>query len=126
MALNWRIGPLARGLECYRRGEFFEAHEHWEEVWLGLNEPEKSFLQALIQMSAAFHHLNRGNSAGSISLLKRTLRRLEACSMNFGGVQVPALRLEIRHWVRCLEDVDWQRPNRTPQITLNDELHKSS
>ena len=70
MSLDWTSGPLAEGLRCYRNSEIFLAHEHWEGVWLNLREPEKSFLQALIQTAAAFHHLNAGNAVGSASLLR--------------------------------------------------------
>ena len=116
MSLDWRNGPLARGLDCYQREEYFEAHEHWEEEWLGLKEPEKSFLQALIQMTAAFHHMNRGNTAGSISLLRRTLRRLESCPASFGGIAVTSLRSEIRDWINALETRDSARPDLAPRI----------
>jgi hypothetical protein len=44
-------------------------------------EPEKSFLQALIQITAAIHHLPVGSSAGAVSLL----RRLELCPAFLGG-----------------------------------------
>ena len=117
MSLDWRSGALAKGLACYQQGEFFEAHEHWEAVWLGLTEPERSFLQALIQMAAAFHHLNRGNSAGSISLLKRTLRRLESCPESFGGISLSRLRSEVRDWICALEAKDAVRPDLVPGIT---------
>jgi uncharacterized protein len=104
MPLDWSAGELAEGLKCYRAGEFFEAHEHWESVWLGLEEPEKSFLQALIQVTAAFHHYKNGNAAGAASLLQRALRRLETCPAEFGGVAVGPLREEVQEWVRALED----------------------
>ena len=52
VSIDWNREELAEGLACYRRGEFFVTHEHWESVWLTLEEPEKSFLQALIQMAA--------------------------------------------------------------------------
>ena len=54
---------LAEGLGCYQREAFFATHEHWELVWLETEEPEKSFVQALIQVAAAFHHWQRGNQA---------------------------------------------------------------
>lgn len=121
MTLDWREGPLAQGLACYHQEEFFEAHEHWEQIWLGLKGPEKSFLQALIQMTAAFHHLNRGNSVGSISLLRRTLRRLESCPESFGGIRVTRLRSEVRDWIRALEAEDsMRRPGMVPRITPMD------
>ena len=92
MAFDWKTGPLAEGLRCYSTRRFFEAHEHWEAVWLTLQEPEKSFLQALIQITAAFHHLQRGNRDGAISLLRRSLRRLESAPAEFCSLQVEALR----------------------------------
>ena len=102
--LDWKSGALAEGLRCYRNAEYFEAHEHWERVWLKLDEPEKSFLQALIQVTAAFHHYYAGNLVGAASLLRRALRRLEVCPAEFGGVAVGPLRDEVRVWVKALED----------------------
>jgi len=114
--LDWNCRALAEGLTCYRRGEFFQAHEHWEAVWLTLAEPEKSFLQALIQVSAAFHHLSAGNVAGTVSLLRRALRRLERCPSHFGGIAVPPLCAEISEWLRGIETGARFLPAAHPQI----------
>jgi uncharacterized protein len=100
---DWECGALAKGLACYTRAEFFLAHEDWESVWLTLEEPEKSFMQALIQMTAAFHHLQSNNPKGAISLLKRALRRLELCPECFGGIAITPLRAEITEWLRLIE-----------------------
>jgi uncharacterized protein len=102
MVCDWSCGGLAEGLGCYRREEFFLAHEHWEAVWLAAQEPEKTFLQALIQVTAAFHHLQRENVVGAVSLMKAALRRLEAYPAVFGGVNVAGLREEVGGWVRVL------------------------
>jgi hypothetical protein len=114
--LDWNSGALAEGLACYRRREFFLAHEHWESVWLTLEEPEKSFLQALIQVTAAFHHLEAGNSTGTVSLLQRALRRLERCPAYFGGIATAQLCAELRPWLRDLERGMPAIPATTPQI----------
>jgi hypothetical protein len=124
MSLDWKYGALAEGLGCYRSEEFFLAHEHWESVWLRLDEPEKSFLQALIQTTAAFHHFRAGNSAGARSLLKRALRRLELCPECFGGIAVTSLCAEIRDWVRVLESANPSIPGNFPQIRPIDQLPK--
>lgn len=103
MSLDWNSGGLAEGLGCYRRGEYFDAHEHWEAVWLTLDEPEKSFLQSLIQITAAFHHLAAGNRAGTRSLLTRAQRRLQRCPECFGGIEVALLLAEISPWLKAIE-----------------------
>lgn len=103
LPLDWTQGELAEGLRCYRNREFFEAHEYWEAAWLRSAEPEKTFLQALIQTTAAFHHFQRKNFIGAASLLRGALRRLQPYPAEFGGVAVEELRQSIRAWLAALE-----------------------
>jgi hypothetical protein len=119
MKFDWSCGALADGLECYRREAFFSAHEHWETVWLQSQEPEKTFLQALIQVTAAFHHVQRDNAQGATSLLKAALRRLEPYPAFFGGIALEPLRHDVGLWIQLLEnrDVSFHAP--FPQICLS-------
>lgn len=103
MEFNWNLGALGEGLRCYRRQEFFAAHEHWEILWRKTQGPEKSFLQALIQMSGGFYHLQRSNLRGANALLSAALRRLEAYPASFGGVDVARLREELSEWLEALK-----------------------
>jgi hypothetical protein len=116
MPLDWTCGALAEGIRCYRSEEFFAAHEHWEAVWLGCDEPEKTFVQSLIQVSAAFHHLHRGNRTGAISLLTRALHRLERYPAQFGGVAVEPLRLSLRAWIMVVTAARDEPYPQYPQI----------
>jgi predicted metal-dependent hydrolase len=61
MTLDWTRGELRKGLRGFDSGAFFEAHKHWESMWLAACDSKKTFLQALIQMVASFHHFERGN-----------------------------------------------------------------
>lgn len=103
MKFDWTQGALAEGLRLYDAGKFFAAHEAWESVWLGLQEPEKTFLQGLIQVTAAFHHLQRNNRLGTAQLLQAALRRLEAYPASFGGISVTLLCNDIRERLQVLE-----------------------
>jgi uncharacterized protein len=116
MPLDWSCGALAEGLQCYESGEFFLAHEHWEAIWLKCEEPEKTFLQALIQITAAFHHLQRGNFIGAASLLRAALGRLDAFPAAFGGIEVEDLRASVRAWLLALEREDLLLRPPIPQI----------
>jgi len=116
MPLDWNCGALADGLQCYKRGDFFLAHEHWEGVWLKCEEPEKKFLQALIQITAAFHHLQRKNLIGTASLLRAALRRLEAFPAAYGGIEVEDLRASVRAWLLALDREDPSLRPAIPQI----------
>jgi uncharacterized protein len=100
---DWTQGALADGLRLYDAGDFFAAHEAWETVWLSAQEPEKMFLQALIQVTAAFHHLRRDNPQGTILLLRAALGRLERYPASFGGISVTLLLNDICAWLQALE-----------------------
>jgi predicted metal-dependent hydrolase len=116
--LDWTRGELAEGLRCYRAREFFAAHEHWEAVWLELDQPEKAFLQGLIQMAAAFHHLQRGNPQGAASLLRTALRRFDPHGDCFAGLDLALMREEIREWLDLLQGSGTSAELAFPQIRL--------
>ncbi len=118
MSLDWNNGELFEGLRCYHSGAFFEAHEHWETVWLAAQEPEKTFLQGLIQIAAGFHHYRRGNRAGTISLLRSALGRLDRYPESFAGCEVAPLRAAIRLWLETLETIPPSPPPPLPKLQL--------
>ena len=118
MPLDWTQGNLCEGLRCFHSGAFFEAHEHWELVWLAAQEPEKTFLQGLIQVAASFHHFQRGNCPGTISLLRSALSRLDPYPEVFGGIVVAPLRVAIRSWLEALETVPQSSPPPFPHLKL--------
>jgi predicted metal-dependent hydrolase len=59
-----------RGIELFNRGEYFDAHEVWEELWMECQAAERRFFQALIQAAVALHHFERGNHTGAARLFR--------------------------------------------------------
>lgn len=92
------------GFERFNRGQFFEAHESWEEIWLHASKHEKPFLQGIIQVAAAFHHYQRSNPEGCELLLAGGLRKLERCSASHGGLALEPLRSSVRWWLAELRE----------------------
>ena len=90
------------GIEQFNRGEFFETHETWEEIWLAAPEPEKTFLQGMIQVAAAFHHYTRGNIRGSRSLLAAGLKKLESFPSDHRGIRLDEIRGAVKEWIAAL------------------------
>ncbi len=97
-----RDEKFQRGFEQFNAREFFAAHETWEEIWLAAPEPDKTFLQGIIQVAAAFHHYCRGNTAGTQSLLDAGLQKLSKFPADYRGLQLEALCCEARRWLELL------------------------
>jgi predicted metal-dependent hydrolase len=116
MTFDWTHGPLAEGLRHYNAGEFFAAHESWESVWLTTPPPEKTFLQGLIQVTVAFHHLQRGNTLGATRLLTAALRKLEPHAPSFCGISTTPLCDDIRTHLHALAADPSTTPLPPPRI----------
>jgi hypothetical protein len=85
-----------KGLDAFNSAYFYEAHEHWEEVWLETPNPDKMFLQGLIQVAAAFHHHSHGNLQGTRNLLQAGLLKLDCFPEIHGGLEIEELRESVR------------------------------
>ena len=60
-----------KGLDEYEKGDYFEAHEAWEDLWSDYYLPDRKFVQGLIQLAVSFVHLGNGNMTGARNLLKK-------------------------------------------------------
>src|SRR5947209_7807661 len=58
-------------------GEYFEAHEVWEDLWNEAYGPRHAYLQGLIQTAVALHHAGNENWNGTRKLLASAWNYLE-------------------------------------------------
>lgn len=107
-----------RGVAHFNAREFFEAHEIWEELWLRAPEPEKAFLQGIIQIAAGFHHYARGNLTGAKSLLAAGLAKLSNFPHSHRGIDVARLCDKAQAWVDALAENRELRSEKLPKIRL--------
>lgn len=96
--------PYFEGIELFNRQNFFEAHEVLEDVWRDARNPDRKFLQSLIQVAVALHHHSRGNLVGARSLLARATRNLEPYPDRFGGINLRLLRRSLQRWSKALAE----------------------
>ncbi len=64
------LDPIEEGIRLFNDRYFFEAHEVLEGVWREEHGELRFFLQGLIQICAAYHHTQNGNSIGAVTLLE--------------------------------------------------------
>lgn len=65
---NFRIG-----CDEFNAGLFYECHERFEEIWQLESGPVRDLYKGLIQVAAAFVHLQRGKYIGAERLLRTAL-----------------------------------------------------
>jgi hypothetical protein len=65
------------GRELFNSRKFWEAHEAWEDVWKELEDPERRFLQGLIQAAAAYHLIiTTPRVGGALRNIEKSLDKL--------------------------------------------------
>jgi predicted metal-dependent hydrolase len=114
-----------KGLEAFNSAHFYDAHEHWEEVWLETPNPDKMFLQGLIQVAAAFHHYSRANLLGTRNLLQAGLLKLDRFPEVHGGLEIEPLREAVRGWLAALEAGEIHESKKPPRIGRHGTKHPS-
>jgi predicted metal-dependent hydrolase len=56
------------GIDHFNRGEYFDAHEVWEDLWRDCEPADRLFYQSLIQAAVALYHGGNGNRTGASRL----------------------------------------------------------
>jgi len=56
------------GIVLFNRGDFFEAHEVWESLWMDTYGADRPFYQGLIQAAVGLCHFCNGNVRGAVKL----------------------------------------------------------
>lgn len=79
------------GVTAFNAGDYFDAHEHWEDLWTDYQLPDKIFIQGLIQMAVGCFHLTNDNLNGARGLLTKCLPKLEPYQPTQRGLDVTAL-----------------------------------
>ena len=76
------------GIVLFNRGDFFEAHEVWEELWMETHGPEKPFVQGLIQAAVGLCHFCNGNVRGAVKLYHSSRGYMDRFAPRFWGLDV--------------------------------------
>jgi hypothetical protein len=86
------------GIDLYNLGYFWESHEAFEALWnaAGSASLEKQFFQAVIQLAASNLKFFMGAGGAGRALGERALAKLSDIPADFMGIDVDALRREIK------------------------------
>ncbi|HEY3853809.1 MAG TPA: DUF309 domain-containing protein [Verrucomicrobiae bacterium] len=90
--------------DCFNRGEFYEAHDVLEQLWLkDRHGPNGAFYKGLIQLAGAFVHLRKERLRPAAALFKLSTTYLGRYSGTHENLHMPAVLALIQHWLGCLE-----------------------
>ncbi|MDP6850845.1 MAG: DUF309 domain-containing protein [Planctomycetota bacterium] len=97
---------LLAGIQHFNRGEWYDAHEAWEEPWTRMGGSGRNFYKGLIQIAVGLYHWENHNPSGAYKLTQRGIALLTAFSPDHLGVPVSVLIEELVRFCDPLQDWD--------------------
>jgi hypothetical protein len=78
------------GILLFNEGDFFAAHEVWEDLWSESHGDVRRFVQGLIHAAVGLCHFGNGNLAGAVKLYHSSRDYLRPCGSHFLGLDLDA------------------------------------
>jgi predicted metal-dependent hydrolase len=76
------------GIVQFNRGDWFEAHEAWEDLWHESGPPQRRFYQGLIQAAVGLCHFHNGNLRGAVKLYNTSKDYMQPFQPTYQGLDV--------------------------------------
>lgn len=94
-----------KGIKLFNEGDWFEAHETWEDIWRMANDEKKRFYQGLIQAAVTIEHLRRGNPRGARSVHGTCLPKFKGLPAVYMGINIQKFLADFERAVRPTLDL---------------------
>jgi predicted metal-dependent hydrolase len=108
---------LKNGIALFNEGRFFESHEAWEQFYHEAEDADKPFLEALIQLAAAFRlYTDFGEIKGPVRMISQALIRFENYQPSYLGIRTEELSASMEAWAKEAETSSGTCPLSVPKI----------
>jgi hypothetical protein len=117
-----------QGVERFNAGDYFEAHEVWEELWLDGPAEERRFIQGLIQAAVALYHASRKNGRGARRLFQTGRGHMAGYGAWHRGLAIPEFWQAMETALATCWDEPSAgefNPDNAPRIEIRPELGTS-
>ncbi|MCK6456259.1 MAG: DUF309 domain-containing protein [Phycisphaerae bacterium] len=112
------------GIRLFNEGQFFEAHDAWEENWRTvLHRRREQYYRAIIQSAVTLELLRRGRAAGVRKVFISSGALFDTLPTVFMGLNIPEFRRRLRDAIEpVLVDLDARHVQIDPTRLFTIEL----
>lgn len=118
-----------RAVALFNAREFHAAHEDWETLWNEAEGARRDWLQGLIQIAAAFFHVERGyHASGFIKLMRSARAKVAGYDASRERIRFDLLTRDLVPWQRHADLVEQGRGLREglpslPTLVVREGVH---
>ena len=90
----------------FNEKKYYDAHEHWEDLWSDYRLPDAKFVQALIQLAVGYFHITNNNKNGALGLLNKCKPKFELYLPSCRGIDIQRILLLVDSSIAHLNQID--------------------
>jgi predicted metal-dependent hydrolase len=90
---------INEGIKLFNDGDYFEAHDYFEEMWANDRSDKKIFYHGLVQVSVGTYHLSSKNYNGALSQYSKGLEKLEKYPKKYESINLLKFKEEIKNLI---------------------------
>ena len=94
---------FSQAVGLFNRGEFYDCHEVFEQIWTSSKNPERQFLQSLIHFAVGLHHYRHNNNIGAIRQLGKGLQKIHNYLPRWGGIITITIKRDMQKCLNIIE-----------------------
>lgn len=91
------------GIALFNQRQFYACHDVFEALWHEAIEPDRTFLQGILQIAVGLHHLSNTNRRGATILLGEGMARLQDYQPDYATVDVSSLLAQSGQVLQALQ-----------------------
>ena len=95
-----------KGINAFNTSNYYDAHEHWEDLWSDYRLPDAKFIQALIQLAVGYFHITNNNKNGALGLLNKCKPKFELYLPSCRGMDIQGILLLVDSSIAYLNQID--------------------
>jgi uncharacterized protein len=99
---------VEQGLKALNQGEFYEAHEYFEDAWRDTPDESREFYRALLHISGGFYRLTQDRPTAAKKFFSRARHWLQAFPNPHLGLETDKIRTNVE---RLIAHIDACKPS---------------
>ena len=94
---------LIQGLQAFNRGNFYAAHEFFEDAWRETPGQAREFFRALLHLSGGYYRLTQDRPESALKFFQRSLHWISDFPSPYFHVDTSALRSQVELLINAIK-----------------------
>lgn len=94
---------LTQGLQSFNRGDYYEAHEWFEDAWRETSDQTREFFRALLHLSGGYFRLTQERPEAAQKFFERSLQWTIQFPSPYLHIDTAALKTHLEKLISALE-----------------------